>query len=185
MRSRGMTLIELLVAATVASLIMAGLLQGVISLFSSFTYAMGLNQTVVEAGDTANMVAAAIRKSAPCDPRSGCTVNPGSALAEGSATRVSVFLDSKGTRATFWNNAGQILYQAPNEGISVAVEEGSFSLKYYQASEYNAADLDEIQPTPSNLKNVIAVQVTVSVFRNGVKDTHSTLVRLRNSPFKM
>jgi hypothetical protein len=180
-----MTLIELLVATAITSIVMAGLLQAVISLFSSFSFAMGLNQTVVEAGDTANQIVAAIRRSAPCDPRSSCTENPGSALAEARSDRVTFYVDSRGRKATYWNNAGQILFQAPDQGISVVAEDGAFALKYYQASDYNSSDLDEFTPTASTLKRVIAVQVSVSTRSNGVQDSYSTMVRLRNSPFKL
>jgi type II secretory pathway component PulJ len=181
MNQRGITLVELLAAVVLGSIVLGGLFQAMISMATSFNQTNGLNQTVVDASDAANSIVAAIRRSASCQVRAGCTVNPGSAIADGSSTRIWLFRDTSGNMVKYANDQGSIVATIGSEE-SVLAENGSFTLKYFGASRYNANELQEFTPTFQTLKNVIAVEVFVTVTRNGIKETHSTIVRLRNSP---
>jgi prepilin-type N-terminal cleavage/methylation domain-containing protein len=181
MRRRGMTLVELLMGAVALSVLMVGLLQAVISLFSSFHFALGMNQTVVDAGNTANEIAGAIRRSSVCEPRLGCLSSPGSAILKGTSSSISLFRDSRGDSVTYENKLGQIVWKSGQEE-SVLADDGALSIRYYRSDRYNASELVEFTPSPATLKNTIAIQLSVTVTGNGVTDTHTTVVRLRNSP---
>ncbi len=181
MKTRGITLMELLVTLVVGTVVLGGLFQALISMSSSFIQTNAINQTVVEASDAANTIAAAIRRSPSCRSRNGCTVNPGSAIADGTSTSIWLFRDGKGNMVKYSNVLGGILSTVGNEQNELA-ESGSFRLRYFGASRYNANELVEFTPTTATLKNVIAIELFVTVRRGGQTDTHSTIVRLRNSP---
>ncbi len=184
MKHRGITTIELLVAAVLASVVMGGLFQAMVSMRNSFSRVSGITQTVVAASDTANTIAGAIRRSSSCRLTSGCNVNPGSAIAEGTPLQIVLFTDTRGNVVKYSNELGGIVSTVAGKQ-NVLAEDGELRLKYFRASKYNVSELQEFTPTFATLKNVIAVEVSISVSRHGVTDSHPTIVRLRNSPYIM
>ncbi|MEZ0324822.1 MAG: prepilin-type N-terminal cleavage/methylation domain-containing protein [Fimbriimonas sp.] len=181
MRQRGITLMELVLTLVVGTVVLGGLFQALISMSSSFTQTNAINQTVVDASDAANTIAAAIRRSPNCQTRNGCTANPGSAILDGTATTIWLFRDGKGNTVKYSNQLGSIVSTVGSEQNELA-ETGSFRLRYFGASRYNANELQEFTPTSATFKNVIAIELFVTVTRGRITDTHSTIVRLRNSP---
>ena len=182
MRQRGITLMELVLTLVVGTVVLGGLFQALISMSSSFTQTNAINQTVVDRGRLSHPIRhRAIRRSPNCQTRNGCTANPGSAILDGTATTIWLFRDGKGNTVKYSNQLGSIVSTVGSEQNELA-ETGSFRLRYFGASRYNANELQEFTPTSATFKNVIAIELFVTVTRGRITDTHSTIVRLRNSP---
>jgi hypothetical protein len=181
---RGATLLEVLVVAVLGSVIMGGLLQAVIGLWNSYGFTTGVAAAQRDATEIASQIAAEVRKAAPCVPKSGCGGTRGLVVTFASSTRIGFYSTPSGSTTQYFSQNGNV-YRESGGLTNVMEENAGISLQYYQSSSYNVDGLATFTPTAQSYANVVAVQITATVTRNGVTGSDTALVRLRNGPIKL
>lgn len=184
MSRRGTTLIQLLVGVIVVALVMAGFLRAFANAWRMQLTSIAVPGLQRDAKDVAMKIADAARGATLCAATdSGCTVDAPAENASSSA--ITLYRrndDGTMTKRTYAVGAGLFTIQIGSAGAATICNSATLTLNFYGAASYNASTLTPFVPTNSTLKTLAAIGIKASVARNGITESYSTLIRLRNSP---
>ena len=192
-----MTLVELLVASMLGLLVASGLLVMVQTTYTAQDSLFGQNVTYSRIRQAVDRLADNIRISQLYPPG----VSTGQALTSASISSLTCYTDTSGNNKlkffldtssspsslskTLISSGGSTTYTVVNN-----VQDIQFTY-YLQTNSTFASSTsawptttNPNQPTSAELPNVGAVEISVTVNVDGFSRTLTTMVRLRNSPYK-
>ncbi len=190
-RSRGFTLVELLIYAILLVIAAGTLTSIIITLVKTQTQITAQPAAQAQAQDAIGAVAAFVRRAPLCSASSNCSGYIDSAFASATSTSLSVYTGAAGSTATFTNSNG-VLYRTRGS-TQVAIVPDSVTVRYkylltptltYTMASGSTPFVWVDTVTGNDLKSILAVQITASVTREGITIVQSSLVRTRNSPKK-
>ncbi|MBS1702588.1 MAG: hypothetical protein JST12_13055 [Armatimonadetes bacterium] len=185
MSRRGTSLIQVLAAVVIMSVLSAGVFQAVVNLVKEREFS-AKNPTIQEdARQMANLLAGAFRRSSLCTSSdSGCTLN--SAVSSFSASGVTIYTRPSSTLVQTAYGITNGSFTKTVGGTSTTLyTDASLNITYYSSNSYNATSMTATAPGSLSGPNLVAVKIQATITRSGFVGTYSTIVRLRNSPKRL
>jgi Tfp pilus assembly protein PilW len=189
-RRQGYSLVQLVIAILVMTVLAGGILQMFSSLFKVNMMATNIPANQADAMAAINLVGAGIRKAPLCGAASGCVLD--SAIHSATANAVTVYADAAGTQATYSVQSGALVkVQGSTTTTYVASGVTGFSIWYCVNPDgaYNSTNTPDTigwstSVTGNDLKKIVAVKLSATITRGSTNKTYSSVIRLRNSPKK-
>ncbi len=196
-KKRGMTLVELLVASMLGLLVASALLIMVQTTYTAQDTLFGQNVTYARIRQAVDRLADNIRTSQLYPPG----VSTGTALTSASISSLTCYTDTTGNNkirlfldtGSSPSSLSKTLISSTNSTTyNVVNNVQDLQFTYYVQSNSTFASSTSAwptttnpnQPTTAELPNVGAVKISVTVTVDGFSRTLTTMVRLRNSPYK-
>ena len=196
-KKRGMTLVELLIASLLGLLVASALLVMVQTTYTAQDTLFGQNVTYARIRQAVDRLADNIRTS-QLYPTG---VAAGKALTNASISSLTCYTDSSGTNkiqlfldtsSSPYSLSKTLISSTDSTTYDVVNNVQDLQFTYYVQSNSTFASSTSAWPTTANpnqptnaeLPNVGAVKISVTVNVDGFSRTLTTLVRMRNSPYK-
>jgi len=182
-RTRGWTLISLLMGLTVMGVVLIATIQIITQLYDEQAFSVNMPSVQSDAAEIANAIAARIRRAASWDDGSGSMV-----LTNAAASDIEIHASTSGHWIRYYtDNSNNFYIQTDSSGPTLLYSGVTLTLSYYQPTNtgsYTATGFSALGTFPTNYSNLDAVGITVQVTRSGLSGTYVTTVRPRNSPVK-
>jgi hypothetical protein len=180
-----MSLIQLLLAGVISTVVLGGILVGFMTLWNMQKLGLQMPAVQQDARQLALTLASSLRRATLCTSSdTGCTID--AAAESATSTGITVYRrNSDGSLSKLAygisNGVAQVTTGSTTNNLALG---SSITLTFYQSPTYHSSSLTTYTPDNTTIKQLIAVGITTSVTRNGLSGSYSTLVRLRNSPKK-
>ncbi len=196
-KKRGMTLVELLVASMLGLLVASALLVMVQTTYTAQDTLFGQNVTYARIRQAVDRLADNIRTSQLNPPGNAA----GIALTSASISSLTCYTDTSGTNkiqlfldtsASPSSLSKTLISSTDSTTYDVVNNVQDLQFTYYVQSNSTFASSTSAwptttnpnQPTTAELPNIGAVKISVTVNVDGFSRTLTTMVRMRNSPYK-